>query len=138
MFRKAFAEFLGRVKQGFRHDSGFGYDRHEIAVALPARHDVIVKVLGDTGARYPAQIETDVESIRLHDGGEDANAAPRHEHEIRQFGLVEVFKIGCFLVRNDHNVPSVVRETIEQYETVSIAMNHKILHVVVTSRDPGE
>ena len=39
--------------------------RHEVGVAVPARHEVHVQVIGDAGAGRPAQVDADVDPLRL-------------------------------------------------------------------------
>ena len=48
----------------FRHHPHVADDGHEVRVAIPPRHEVHVQVIGDAGAGRPAEIDTDVQTLR--------------------------------------------------------------------------
>ncbi|MCK7482135.1 MAG: hypothetical protein M0C28_37015 [Candidatus Moduliflexus flocculans] len=46
-------------------DPHIGKHRHEIGVTGPARHDVLMQVVGHAGAGNRAEIHADIETLRL-------------------------------------------------------------------------
>src|SRR5882672_9571763 len=66
--RLRFKQFVVQGAQTIREHARAADDRHEVRVAGPARHDVDVQVIGHTGAGALAEIQTDVESLRLYRG----------------------------------------------------------------------
>jgi hypothetical protein len=47
-----------------------GQDGHEIRVTLPARNDVLVHVIDDSGSGAAPEVPADVESAGLEEGGQ--------------------------------------------------------------------
>ena len=92
-----------------RHGLGAPNDGHEVRVARPPRHDVLVQVASDSGTGDVSLVHANVESVR------SANPA-YHTHgglcELREFGgfrLVDIGVVGHMAVRADHKMAWVVR-----------------------------
>ena len=132
------AQFGGHVAQCFRHDDRVPQDRHEVGVALPARHDVNVQVPGDAGARDFAQVDPDVEPIRFHHARERVLAAPRELQQIRQFFVRQPVQVRRLPVRHDHKVAARIRVRIEQSVTSAVTRDDVVGLVVARLGDPRE
>src|SRR5438093_11022206 len=72
-------QFIVKYAQTFRERACAGNDRHEIRVTAPAWHDVNVQMIGNTCARALANVQTDVEPLRL---GRRAQKRLRMHHHI--------------------------------------------------------
>jgi hypothetical protein len=66
LFRQFRAQLGGDLVQRRWQNAGVGEDRHEVRVTIPARHDVDVQMFRDARAGDFAQVDADVEAVRLH------------------------------------------------------------------------
>lgn len=55
---------ISLVGQQNRHGTRLGDDGHEVRIAIPTRHHMLVQVRGDSGTRDLALIDADVVSVR--------------------------------------------------------------------------
>ena len=69
-----------------RNDPDIGEDRHEVGIADPTRHDVLMHMLGDTGAGGRSQVDTDVEALRLECADQKVTAQNRESVQFGSFG----------------------------------------------------
>ena len=59
-------EHVPRLIQCLRYYFCMAQNRHEIRIAIPARHDMKVQVVINAGAGYLSQIHADIQAVRLH------------------------------------------------------------------------
>src|SRR5919108_5745313 len=71
-----------RLVEALGKDLGVGDHGHEVGVAVPARHDVDVQVVGDTRAGDPAEVQADVEGVRGVHRAQDGHAALGGRHQL--------------------------------------------------------
>ena len=99
LFPKFRPQFRRDFFQRFRQDSRVRQHRHEIRVAVPARHDVDVQMFRDARTRATStEVDAHVESVRLHHGGERGEATARELPQIREFLVrqaVQVWRLPC-------------------------------------------
>jgi hypothetical protein len=108
--------------------------RHEVRVAVPSRHDVEVEMVEDAGAGRFAEIQPEVEPVRLVDGGEGAFHALRERHHLAQFLRLERAEFAGVAVRYDHDVPVVVGEFVENDERTPSPVDDERMAVNVRER----
>src|ERR1700744_2332278 len=77
---------LFELAEGFfdclRDDADVADNRHEVDVAIPARNDVGVDVAGDAGAGDLADVDADVEALRIHGAIEGALTEDEEFHHL--------------------------------------------------------
>ena len=122
----------------FGHHHGVRQDRHEVRVAQPARDDVYMQVPQNAGARDLAEVEADVEPVRLHHARERILTAPRELHQVSEFLVGQPVQVRSLPVRHNQEMPSVVGISIEDSKARAIARNDVIGLVIVGLSDPGE
>src|SRR6266511_1510403 len=66
-FGESALELFGRLSQRLVDDLGVVDHGHEVGVAVPARNDVNVHMVGDAGPGSLAEVGAQVETVRLHD-----------------------------------------------------------------------
>src|SRR5450830_1407029 len=62
-----------------------GQDGHEVRVALPARNDVLVYVIDDSGSGAAPKVPADVESVGLEEGGQHLERASAERVDLGGF-----------------------------------------------------
>src|SRR5450432_4851892 len=77
------------VRKQLRQHAGVADDRHEVEIATPARHDVLVQVSGDSRTGYGAEVHTEIESVRGGSSPHSGNAALREQHELGGLGSIK-------------------------------------------------
>src|SRR5512133_215388 len=87
--RLRFDQFVVQGTQTIREHARAANDRHEVRVAGPARDDVDVQVIGNTCSRALAEIQTDVESLRLYRGAQKRLRVNYQIPELNDFILAE-------------------------------------------------
>jgi len=102
--------------QGLGDDLGVSDDRHKVGVPIPSRNKMQVKV-----SRYPctcrtSQIESYVESIRLHDPFQSGHPILDEMEHFQPLGFFQSFQKTDMPVRGDHQVSVVVWVEIQQRE----------------------
>ena len=113
-------------------------DRHEIGVAVPARDNVDVEMIGDARAGGAAEIDSDVESVRLHHLGQGILAAPGQFDQIAQLLLRQPVQIGRSGVRHDEQMSAIVGIAIEHGETSAFAHDDIIGDIIAGLGDALE
>jgi len=98
------------------HGLDLGQHRHEIRIAVPARHDVKVDVVGDAGARRAAGVGADVEALWPQRFAQDRDRPLRGAHERGGLGVVEVVELGPVRDRGDHDVAGVVGKLVQHHD----------------------
>jgi hypothetical protein len=59
-------QFIVEPAQPFGEQTRAGQDRHEIRVATPTGHDVEMQVIGHSRAGALPEVQTDIETLRMH------------------------------------------------------------------------
>jgi hypothetical protein len=59
-------------------------DGHEIIVAIPPRHHMVMQVSRDTGPGDTPEVDSDVVTIRIHGPSQTLDATPHTEHDRQQ------------------------------------------------------
>src|SRR5690554_6287229 len=102
-------EVLICVVDPLRDDARLPDGRHEVGVAAPARHDVLVQVLGDARTRGGSLVDADIEALRLVRVTQHCHGLPGERHQLVENRLFECQQVAGVLVRHDHQVAVVVR-----------------------------
>jgi len=105
----------------FGKDFRFGDDGHEVGVTVPAGDDVDVQVLVNARPRTAPQIQPDVESLRLEGFPQNLLGDLRDLHQLRQFLIAQPRQTGHMAVGHDHQMPVVVRESVQDDESAGEA-----------------
>ena len=113
----------------FVKDLGFGDDGHEVGVAVPTGHDVLVDVVGDAGAGDLAGVDAEVEALRLEHLAQDAKRTLGQRRYGARGRRRQVLEVGEMRARRNHQVAVVVRVAIEQGERQLGARKHEELGI---------
>src|SRR2546423_9267455 len=98
-------ELLGRLTQRLVDDFDVVDHGHEIGVAVPARDDVKVDVVGDSGARLAPDVDANVETVGVHDLLQHRHGALDGAHDIPSLRVVEIDEAGSMRKRCHHRMP---------------------------------
>ncbi len=88
-----------------------------------------VDMLVDAGPSHPSQVCAKIEPLRLAYFSKGADHLGSRCHDVGVFFLRKIFKIGSVLVRNNHQVPAIVRIPIHHDKTMFFSHNDKICGV---------
>ena len=95
---------------------GPAHDRHEVRVAAPARHHVLVQVCGDAGAADVAEVHAHVEPLGPAGPAQDAKrCGAGSARDLGRLGGVEIGVVGDVPVRDHEHVTRVVRGQVEHH-----------------------
>ena len=118
-------------------DAGLPDDRHEVGVAIPARHDVGVEV-GDAAAGGGAEVEAEVEAVGLDRGAEEAFAeGDLSIRSARSAGLSSC-NVADLAVRDGEQVAGVVGKAVEHEVRVRAPVDDERRAVVPQGGQIGE
>ena len=106
------AQSLVHRFERLRKDPGFGDDRHEIRIAVPAWNDVRMK-MGDAAAGSRAEIEAQVECVGFERSAEDVLARDYLVHQVGPFAGIEVGEVGDVPERYGQKMAGIVGIAIE-------------------------
>src|SRR5918998_3324731 len=126
-----------RLAQHLRQHAGQPDDRHEVGVPAPARHRVLVQVVGDPRAGDRALVHADVEPVRPGDGTHHPHGRLGELAQLGDLGGREVGVVGPVPVGHQHQVPGVVRVQVEDGEDGLAARDDQPL-LVLHLRDQAE
>src|SRR5436190_8042126 len=132
------AQFCGGFFQSFRNHARLRNGRHKIHVTCPARHHMDVQVLLNARARHAAQIHADIEPVWLHRLRQRLFTAPHERHQLEQFVFGQIIEIWNLAVRQDHEMPAVIRMVIQHREAGLPARDHIIGLIVIRLGNAGE
>src|SRR3954471_4900257 len=133
-FRPGFRQLAACLEQVLRDDLDVAQHRHEVRVAVPARHDVDVTVVDDACAGDAAQVPADVEPLGREDVPQGLDRLDGEPVRLERLGVLEVVERRAVPVRRDHKVPRRVRELVEEDEGELAAMDDELRLVL---RQPG-
>ncbi len=74
---------------------------------------MLVNVLGDPGARDHTEVHPDVEAVRAAGSPQSPQRVLREQGHLRGLSVQEISVVSDVAVRNDHDVPGVVRVEVE-------------------------
>ncbi|MCO5556197.1 hypothetical protein L7F22_009742 [Adiantum nelumboides] len=114
-----------------RDHLGLPDDGDEVRVPAPARHDVLVQVLGQRPAGDVAQVQADVERVRRRDLLHGHDGLPGERHQLGGLGVGEVLQLRDVPVGQHHQVPRVVRVQVQQREHLVAAGDDEVVRVRV-------
>ena len=107
-------------------DLDVGEHRHEVRVAVPARHDVDVAVVEDARARDPADVPADVEPLGGEHGAQRRDPLDREPMHLRRLGLLQRVEPRPVAVRRHHQVAGCVGELVEEHEGQLAAVDDEL------------
>ena len=128
------AQSCGRPRQLLGQHARLADHRHEVRVAVPARHHVQMQMVEHARAGGLAEIQPHVEAVRMIDRGQRLLGALRERHELRELRIGEIRQPADMPVRHDHEMAVVVRILVQQDERPLPAMNDERLGVEVRQR----
>src|SRR4051812_24589706 len=137
-FRPAVRQLAACLEQVLRDHLDVGQHRHEVRVAVPARHDVDVAVVNDPGARDAAEVPPDVEALRREDGPQRLDRRHREPLHFERLSVLEVVERRAVPVRRDHQVTRGVRELVQEDERELAAVDHELRLVLRQRRGAAE
>ena len=115
-----------------------GQHRHEVGVAVPARHDVPVQVARQPGPGDPAQVQADVVAVRrasTRPARRPCAAASPAFPAVRRRQFVEPALVGA---RRDEQMAVVVREAVEHHDAARRPQGDQVGAVVVVGQAPAD
>jgi hypothetical protein len=111
----------------FRDDARVADGGHEVCVANPARKDVDVNVIHDTGAGGFSQVHAKIEAGGLIDFAQRRLAPLRQIHQLIGSFFRGGVELANVLVGNHEQVAADVWVDIENYEIVVSTVKNEIL-----------
>lgn len=79
--------FIG-LEEMFGDDPDLGKYWNIIGVSLPPGDNVEMEMALNPGPGYQAQVEADIETVRMHHPLEDGQGLTNLEHQVQEFGLI--------------------------------------------------
>src|ERR1700729_1043647 len=123
-FEKRLEQIEGLLEM-LRDDAGGRQHRHEVYVAVPARHHVPVHMIGEARARAASQIRAEIEAVALERGAQELDRHGLQLGERGALGSVEQFGRGEMAPRRDHEMAVVVRVAVEHYQREWPGVEHQ-------------
>ncbi len=119
-------------------DAGFGLGGHEVNIILPAGHDVGVQMVGDAGTGSAADVDPNIETVRVEGFFQQFRNLIDGVPEVLLFVVGEISQIGNFAVGNHEGVAGVVGETVEHGEDAFRTQEDEIGVVIAGLADGQE
>ena len=88
----------------FRHDTNVGEDRHEVCVASPAWHNVLVNVIDDPCTRRAAEVPTDVEAVWGRRARERVDCACGQRVDLAGFLGAQIAELPAMAIRGNQEM----------------------------------
>src|SRR5258708_22791496 len=123
------AELLVGRRQILGNDASLADGRDEVGITRPARHDVNVNVIDNSGTRRPAEIHSHIETCRLINFAQSSLTALGQVHEFVGRLLRGGVKFPDMIVGNDQQMSANVGIDIEDDVAVSGSFNYKVFCV---------
>src|SRR5690242_15861274 len=101
-----------------RHYMRLRDHRHEVSVAFPARHDVPMQMVRDTGAGAFAEIHPQIDAAGIKCMANDLNGSAQRIIEIAKFVARQPGRITLVTFRSKQQVPVVVRVLVHHDDGV--------------------
>src|SRR5664280_1340870 len=90
-----------------------GQDGHEVRVALPARNDVLVHVIDDSGSGAAPEVPADVEPVRLEQGAEHLDGTGAERVDLGRLLRAQLAQAADVANGRDHQVTGRIGEAVE-------------------------
>jgi hypothetical protein len=107
----------------------------EIGVAIPARDNVDMHMVGQSRAGASAEIDADVEAVGLNRKRKDLLSVPCQFGHLKKFFVVRLAEIGDVSDRRNEQMPVVIREAIHHRDAVFGMPQDKIFVVILLGFD---
>ena len=124
--------------QALDDDLGLPQDRHEIGVAVPARHDMPVEMPGQAGTGGLALIQADIITLRAEHPIEDHGHPADDLDRLDQVRALELAQRPPMDARGHQEMPIIIRITIEDDDGVLAARDQQVLAVLVAGQPAAE
>ena len=135
MFPSGVLEGPAQFRQGcphvFGNDFGIGKHRHEVRIAVPARHDVKMDVVVDSRTAGTPEVCTEVETFGAHCCIQRLNGFARRSHDVQQLLIGQLIEARHLTVRHNHHVAAVVRIAIHDDKAMLAAPDDKLFVIVI-------
>ena len=99
-----------------RHDACLGGNRHEVRVAVPARHEMHVQVPDCPRARSTPDVDPDIETVRIVGLGQCHLGGARQGCELAELVVVYLGQRPDVTDRDHHQVAVVIRKFVEDHK----------------------
>src|ERR1035437_2632444 len=86
--------------------------RHKVSITIPSWHYMEVDMLINTGAACFTQISADIKSFRTIDKFQSFQSQLQLVHNFNIFRLRQSFQFTSMFIRDDHQMPIIIREKI--------------------------
>lgn len=116
-------------------NSRLRHDRNKAGVAGPTRQDMHVQVVIDPRAGHSAQVETEIESIRMVFVLQRSLTPLGHDEKIVKLLFGSIAEEGDVPVGDDQHVPGRVGKEVQDDEQRSAAEEEEVLPVLFARGD---
>jgi len=117
------------VVEQLGNEAHVGKDGHEIRVALPARNDVGVEMIGDSSAGTSAEVHSDVEPVGAEDLLKQFVCAFDEGHHVVEDGRGKLLEISLMLGGSNKEVSAGIRKSVEEGEGVLGSPEDKVFSI---------
>ena len=107
----------------------------KICIAIPARDNVDVHMVGQSRSGASAEIDTDIEAVGLNRKRKDLLGVSCHFGHFKKFFVVCLVEIRDVPSRRDEQMPIVIREAIQNRDAVFGTPQDKIAVVILRGFD---
>ena len=114
------------------HDPSFGKGGHEIRIALPARHDMQMKVLCDAGSGHLSQVKPQVETMGMVTLLEGPHASLGTFHEFQEFISFQGEKVIHVPVGRHHEVARIIWKSVQDDKAEPEASQNQMGGVILS------
>jgi hypothetical protein len=108
---------------------------NEIGIAVPARDNVYVHMVGQSRAGAPAEIDADVKTVGLNSKRKNFLGIPRQFGHFEKLFVIRPVEIRDVPGRRNEQMPVVVREAIHHRDAVFGTPQDKIFVVILRGFD---
>ena len=112
------------------NDPDIRQHRHDVRITIPARHHVVMNMFSYSSSRYNSEIDSHIETIRIHYFSKRLYGPGDFLNKKAVFFRREKADVRNVPVRDNKNMPVIVREFVHDGVCAIGTMRYKILFVL--------
>ena len=120
-----------KLGQALAYDVGIAADVHKIRVSVPARYDVDVKMLGQSGPAASAEIHADIKAVRFYRQREGFLRCPNQLEHLEQLIIIRFIQLADMSDRRYQQMAVVIRVLVQYYDAFFRSPEDEVFIVVL-------